>query len=289
MFGRFLGCHAYDFLHDYRGGTTPVSDQKYLRIVVISTLCFSRWIGKESLIGISPGLGLHPKQTAELIDSSMIQFNYESETEDKGIAGWKGYADRAKEFLDNYDPSLNALNKDCTKDNGADDKACKFDLAQLGECQTYPYGYDKGEPCVFLKLNRIFGVSNDPYGADDELPEGMPEDLKKHIKAQGAGSDSVWIDCQGEYPADREALTKNIQYFPSSRGLPNFYFPYAKQSNYMSPLVAVKFKNLTPGQLVHIECRAWAKNIDYNKRDRIGINHLEIHRLTNSLVAEMES
>jgi hypothetical protein len=34
-------------------------------------------------------------------------------------------------------------------------------------------------------------------------------------------------------------------------------------------------------QLLHIECRAWAKNIGYSKRDRVGINHLELLVLGN--------
>merc|ERR1712203_1100714 len=40
--------------------------------------------------------------------------------------------------------------------------------------------------------------------------------------------------------------------------------------------VAVKLNNVNPGQLLHIECRAWAKNIKYNRRDRVGIVRFEL-------------
>ncbi len=66
-----------------------------------------KWIGADSLIGISPGLGLSPKQTDDLIDSSMIMFNKESEADDGDIAGWGGWAERSKVslFLD-FNPDL---------------------------------------------------------------------------------------------------------------------------------------------------------------------------------------
>ncbi len=88
----------------------------------------------------------------------------------------------------------------------------------------------------------------------------------------------VWIDCKGEYPADVEGLGE-LKYFPT-RGIPNYYFPYENQKGYQSPVVAVQFHNVKRNQLLHVECRAWAKNIGYNRRDRIGINHLEVMILT---------
>ncbi len=49
------------------------------------------------------------------------------------------------------------------------------------------------------------------------------------------------------------------------------------QENYTSPIIAVKFNSLPVGQLIHVECRAWAKNIRYDKRDRMGISHFELY------------
>ena len=61
------------------------------------------------------------------------------------------------------------------------------------------------------------------------------------------------------------------------------------QENYESPLVAVQFNNPKLGQLLHVECRAWAKNIDYDKRHRMGISHFELYILNDAMAASMEN
>ena len=53
--------------------------------------------------------------------------------------------------------------------------------------------------------------------------------------------------------------------------------------------MAVQFEGVTKNQLVHIECRAWAQKIGYNRRDRIGINHLELHILDNTAAEKINS
>ena len=64
--------------------------------------------------------------------------------------------------------------------------------------------------------------------------------------------------------------------------------PAPFQEHYESPLVAVKFKNPAQGQLLHVECRAWAKNIKYNKMDRIGMTHFELFILDNDMAETYE-
>lgn len=244
-----------------------------------------RWIGAESLIGTSPGVGMHPKQTDALIDSSMIQYNMQSKSDSDHIAGYGGWVERTKSFLDQYDASKG---KDCSVSNRADGgitEFCKFKTSDLGTCSSGNYGFDEGKPCVFLKLNKIYGIDNDYYNDPADLPDEMPQELKDHIKTQ-ADKNQVWIECHGEYPADRESLGK-IEYFPKSRGIPQYYFPYMNQKGYQSPVVAVKFENAKKNQLLHVECRAWAKNIGYHKRDRIGINHMEIHILDDNSADEI--
>jgi len=223
-----------------------------------------KWQNKESLIGVSPGVGLQPGQILPLIDSTMIAFNYESET-DQGnpgdlnyIAGWKGWAERSKKFLDKYEK---------TKETCKTSKTGCFDLAQLGACATAPYGFDKGTPCVFLKLNKIFGNTNEHCKAADletEPCNAMPDSLKEHIKKQ-SDQEQVWIECHGEYPADRENL-EGITYFPKTQGFPASFFPYIGKVDengndiaYQSPIVAVQFAKAAKNQLLHVECRAWAQ------------------------------
>jgi sodium/potassium-transporting ATPase subunit beta len=81
---------------------------------------------------------------------------------------------------------------------------------------------------------------------------------------------------------------EDIKYFPKTQGFPASFFPYKGKVDengndiaYQSPIVAVQFAKAAKNQLLHVECRAWAKNIGYSKRDRVGINHLELLVLGN--------
>ena len=124
-------------------------------------------------------------------------------------------------------------------------------------------------------MNKIYGLTHS-YHNETKLPDHLPEDLKTSIsKLSGADLNQVWVHCRAENPADKEGLG-DIKYFPKSAGFPDKYFPYTKQENYLGPLVAVQFQNPTAGQLLHIECRAYAKNILYSKRDKLGIAHFEL-------------
>ena len=126
-------------------------------------------------------MGLNPKQAPELIDSSMIQFNKESDKDTGSVAGWGGWAERANKYLS----ELKTGDKVCSVGNAATaDEACKFDKAVLGVCKDTNAGFDLGKPCLFLKLNKIYGVENVHYNDPDDVPEGFPEELKDHIRNQ---------------------------------------------------------------------------------------------------------
>ena len=155
----------------------------------------------------------------------------------------------------------------------AEGKFCQFDITKLGPCVEGNHGFDSASPCLILKLNKIFGLEHE-YHEDTALPEEMPAELKYRI---GAATDKnqVWVSCKAEFPADKEGV-ESLELFPKDGGFPSYYFPYLKQENYQSPLVAVRINNITPGQLIHVECRAWAKNIKYNRRDRVGIVRFEV-------------
>lgn len=51
---------------------------------------------------------------------------------------------------------------------------------------------------------------------------------------------TVWVDCEGENPADTENIGA-IKYYPH-RGFPGYYFPFKNTEGYLSPLVAVNFE-----------------------------------------------
>jgi len=222
-----------------------------------------KWQNANGLIGVSPGLGLRPTQTEERIDSSMIVFSENADDDGPDRPGYKGWADRAAEFLKEY----------------TDAPYGGFDVSTLGDCAKEGHGYNEGKPCVFLKLNKIYGLQHSFYNDTNELKKksDMPDSLKEHIGKQ-TDQNQVWVNCVPKNVADIEGL-ESIKYFPESRGFPGTYFPYNGQEGFKSPLVAVQFEPKRKGQLIHIECRAWAKNIGYNRRDKIGINSFEILKI----------
>lgn len=119
---------------------------------------------------------------------------------------------------------------------------CKVDIAQFGKCtKAQQYGYKNAAPCIFLKLNKIFGWVPDYYNDINELPEDMPESLKKHIKSLNSTAErsQVWVSCQGEEGVDKELLGP-AEYYPK-QGFPSYFYPYENRRGYVSPLVAVKF------------------------------------------------
>merc|ERR1712088_709924 len=208
-------------------------------------------------------------------------FYHENPKDDENIPGYKQWVERLDEYLKPYraEPAKeNGL--DCASDAAATDgKFCKFDLTKLGPCgqKNTNYGFDSDSTCLVLKLNKIFGLEHEYYDNPDELPEEMPSELKERIKAAVAGGKAkqVWVSCKAEFPADKEGI-KSIDLFPTEGGFPSQFFPYKKQDGYQSPLVAVRINEIKPGQLIHVECRAWAKNINYNRRDRVGIVRFEV-------------
>jgi Sodium / potassium ATPase beta chain len=92
----------------------------------------------------------------------MIVFNMDSKNDTEHIAGWGQWAERLEEFFSTYENKGKVCSITDRPEPGSGE-ACQFDLANLGPCNTKGHGYDVGQPCIFLKLNRIFGVNNDPF------------------------------------------------------------------------------------------------------------------------------
>lgn len=105
---------------------------------------------------------------------------------------------------------------------------------------------------------------------------------------------TIWVSCEGENPADQENIGA-INYLPI-RGFPGYFYPYQNSEGYLSPLVAVHFqrpkrksslissiliillKKYSPlgGIIINVECKAWARNIIHDRKDRIGSVHYEL-------------
>ena len=226
-----------------------------------------------SLIGSNPGLGIRPRNHDFRIDSQMIVLNADDTSyaytpgADKNV----NYAERMRVFLEDfYKESADPI----------------FDLSTLSDCSLYPYGYvseggyARPSPCIFLKLNKIWGW--DPYSLGGTLeddgrwydPDIFPEVvIEKYRELQD--KHDIIVNCEGRNAADKEALTY-IEYFPKSQSLPAKFFPFKNGGH--TPLVAVKIE-LSPlhiGQLVHVECRAYYYGVWHSSKDRIGLVHFEL-------------
>ncbi|GJQ69828.1 hypothetical protein Trydic_g22379 [Trypoxylus dichotomus] len=190
---------------------------------------------------------------------------------------------------------LNHFLKDYTADNTRnlvvcnfgtpppEGKACDVDMANFNGCSTInDFNYNASSPCVYLRLNRIYGWVPEYYNDTNNLPSDMPSDLVTHIKAEqfynSARANQIWVSCTGKHPIDQEHVNaSNFEYFPT-RGFPAYFYPATSVDGYLSPLIAVKLNGLTPNVIISIECRAWAKNIKYHGEygNREGLAHFEI-------------
>jgi len=264
-----------------------------------------KWQQDWGLIGNNPGLGLRPRNTDKLIDSQMFVLKGGDTNTNPSDRDGEGdlnadYVIRVENFLKMYEKKLAPAVPGPDPANPLFKGYQKFDYkAVLGDCGDSPFGYtgEKVKPCIFFKLNNIWGWEPKPVQCGD--PEAMAEDgkpfdacpatLTKHMasnEAKEAKGESIWIDCNGRYAADQEAVANGLSYYPASRSIPVSYFPYLGQRNqadpdigYHSPLVAIQIEPSTPGQLVHMECRAYYRGVKHDKKHKLGLVQFEVQVL----------
>lgn len=76
------------------------------------------------------------------------------------------------------------------------------------------------------------------------------------------------LQSQREEDADKIG---EIKYFGLAQGFPLQYYPYygkQLQPQYLQPLVAIQFANVTVGKEVRAECKIYGENINYSEKDR---------------------
>ncbi|XP_061636215.1 sodium/potassium-transporting ATPase subunit beta-1a [Phyllopteryx taeniolatus] len=143
-------------------------------------------------------------------------------------------------------------------------KACRFRRSWLQSCSGLPdgtYGFRDGAPCIIVKLNRIVNFRPRAPASDDVLPA----DLVGRVKPN-----SLPIFCKNKRDEDADKLGE-IKYFGFDGSFPLQYYPYYGRllhPNYLQPLVAIQFTNVTLGQEVRIECKVYGANIKYSVKDR---------------------
>lgn len=235
---------------------------------------YPKWQLDASLIGTNPGLGYRPMPD-EPDTGAMIHYASANKTE------VKFWVNRINEFLAPYKdhtllPGGGTNQVICDfKTPPTGGNVCAVEVNKLAPCVAEDgYSYNKSAPCIFIKLNRIYGWVPEYYDDINELPEDMPSDLVDHIKSLlPEERKQVWISCNGLLPADVESIGP-INYI-QNRGLASYYYPYTNKLGYLSPLVAVQFARPTVKRNINVECRAWAKNVIYQggQRDRRGSIH----------------
>ncbi|XP_028176252.1 sodium/potassium-transporting ATPase subunit beta-2-like [Ostrinia nubilalis] len=232
---------------------------------------------EHSVIGTSPGLGFRPLPPD--VRSTLIWYkgtSYES---------YKYWEDQLIDFLSVYKKKgqtagagQNIFNCDF-EHLPPPGKVCDVDVRGWDPCmEENHFSYHKSSPCIFLKLNRIYGWRPELYNDTTRLPHDMPADLQWHIRNLTSYNrnyaNMVWVTCYGETPADQENIGP-IKYFPYP-GFPGYFYPYENAEGYLSPLVAIHLERPKTGIVINIECRAWAKNIIYNRKERLGVVHFEL-------------
>ncbi|CAH0749310.1 unnamed protein product [Diatraea saccharalis] len=193
-----------------------------------------------SVIGTSPGLGFRP--LPEDVRSTLIYY--------KGTSydSYKYWEDQLIDFLSVYKKKgqtagagANIFDCDFNK-LPPPGKVCDVDVRDWEPCiEENHFSFHKSSPCIFLKLNRIYGWRPEYYNDTSRLPEDMPPELQMEIRNitnyNRNYANMVWVSCHGETPADRENIGP-VKYLPYP-GFPGYFYPYENAEGYLSPLVAV--------------------------------------------------
>uniref|UniRef100_A0A4Y0BGJ8 Sodium/potassium-transporting ATPase subunit beta n=1 Tax=Anopheles funestus TaxID=62324 RepID=A0A4Y0BGJ8_ANOFN len=223
-----------------------------------------KWQMDQSLIGTNPGLGFRPLPSEDNVESTLIWYKG---TDEKNYNMWTNALD---DFLQDYRTpgqvsgrGQNIYNCDYNQPPPKG-MVCDVDIKQYGPCTLENhYNYHKSAPCIFLKLNKIYGWVPEFYNESSRLPNNMPVELKEYIKEKEQKElhtmNTVWISCEGENAADIENVGQ-IQYYPR-RGFPGYYYPY---------------ENSEGGIIINVECKAWAHNIKHDRHERMGTVHFEL-------------
>jgi sodium/potassium-transporting ATPase subunit beta len=198
--------------------------------------------GQNSLLRVGPGVSFQPNfpDKADRDDNTGTFIHISLNKEHKLF---KRYVKHMEEFKANRPHGI----ADCTQVNSTKQdisKACKFYWLSLEVCADPTKALSTGHPCMYLKINKIYG---------------WVPDLE-------AGYDTPLVQCSGQNPADVENLG-TIKYHPEAKvtlgtgdkitagRISHVYFPYIRQQNYTSPLVALDFKDAKRNVPILVQCK----------------------------------
>uniref|UniRef100_A0A8D2ZPJ7 Sodium/potassium-transporting ATPase subunit beta n=1 Tax=Scophthalmus maximus TaxID=52904 RepID=A0A8D2ZPJ7_SCOMX len=194
---------------------------------------------------VTPGMMIRPKG-----DQLEITFSV-SETE-----SWDNLVQNLNTFLSPYNDSHQAqTNDNCPADQyfiqedsgevrNNPKRSCQFNRTMLEECSGVSdrfYGYNKGQPCILIKLNRVINMLP---GKDGQSPYVTCGAKRYRMGEDDWREDSDKIGPLVYYPPNG---TFNLMYYP--------YYGKKAQVNYTQPLVAVKFLNASMNTDINVECK----------------------------------
>uniref|UniRef100_A0A1A8EE03 Sodium/potassium-transporting ATPase subunit beta n=1 Tax=Nothobranchius kadleci TaxID=1051664 RepID=A0A1A8EE03_NOTKA len=214
-----------------------------------------------------PGLSHTPRS-----DKSEISFTKSDP------ATYQKYVDSMHSLLQKYNDTLQTeelkfedcgetpqdyINRGSLDDTEGLKNACRFLRSWLGSCSGITdksFGFEEGKPCLIVKLNRIVNFKP-KVPSNDTLPEALKGKSVKYL---------IPIHCKNKREED-EGKIGEIKYFGINEGFPLQYYPYYGKrlhSQYLQPLVAIQFTNLTTNEELRIECRVYGDNIEIGEKDR---------------------
>ncbi|KAG7467053.1 hypothetical protein MATL_G00149330 [Megalops atlanticus] len=143
-------------------------------------------------------------------------------------------------------------------------KACRFKRSWLGSCSGIDdkeFGFKEGKPCMIIKLNRIVNFRPRPPTSNESIPEEAQAKVQPNV---------IPVFCTNKREEDAGKIGE-IKYYGIGGGFPLQYYPYYGKllhPQYLQPLVAIQFMNLTMNTELRIECKVFGDNIDYSEKDR---------------------
>ncbi|RNA27231.1 sodium potassium-transporting ATPase subunit beta-2 [Brachionus plicatilis] len=257
----------------------------YLAIYVSTTIGNDRpkYVAEQSTMAsrnsLNPGLGFRPQIDTE---DMLIFYQQNDENQEKLTRNLDIFLAKKYESLSQtgtiIDDCENQDLEELRKKFRNESAYCQYDYKRILEgtsCDpARDYGYESG-PCVLLKLNKIFEWVPEPF----ETFEKFPLDSSLLLNRTDLLTNNVIVSCDGEYPADQDALRQaKISYFSANSKilsfeklglLPNYYYPFLNQPGYKAPLVFIHFQNIPQNQLILVLCKAYSANID--SEDKINL------------------
>ncbi|KAA8579855.1 sodium/potassium-transporting ATPase subunit beta-1b [Etheostoma spectabile] len=143
-------------------------------------------------------------------------------------------------------------------------KACRFSRSRLGPCSGIhdrEFGFKEGRPCLIVKLNRVVNFRPKTPTSNESIPEEAQHKVQPNV---------VPIYCTNKKEEDAGKIGE-VMYYGIGGGFPLQYYPYYGKllhPQYLQPLVAVQFVNLTLNTELRIECKVFGDNIGYSDKDR---------------------